>query len=87
MQHLTTLLSPSTLGLQSVTAHPLKVLDKTQIHITGGGKIDFYVVDGLQNDLILGIDALSKIDLPSRALFWFNQKWPFLGDKTNFRHH
>ena len=77
MQHRTTLLWPSTLELQSVTGHSLKVLDKTQIPITGGGIIDVYLVDGLHNDLILGIDALSKGDGkidPKLSL-------------TNFRHH
>ena len=63
------------------------LLDKTQILITGEGKINVYVVDGFYNDLILGIDALNmgdgKIDLPRRALFWFNQKWPLLGERAS----
>ena len=74
-QHRVPLLSPSTLGLQSVTGHPLKVLGQTQIKLQDAGSIKVYVVDNLNKDLILGIDAIcagkGKIDLPSKTFNWF----------------
>ena len=86
-QRRTPILSPSDLGLQSVTGHRLLVLGKTQIHIKKAGCLDVYIVDGLHNDLILGIDSISKgqghIDFPNKTFFWFKQKWPLLGEKLS----
>ena len=68
LEHRTPLLSPSTLELQSVSGHKLTVLGKTQISVENVGPLDVYVVDNLHNDVILGIDAISKgsgkIDFP-----------------------
>ena len=86
-QHRTPLLNPSTLRLQSVTGHSLKVLGQTQIKISGAGCIDVLVVEGLHNDLILGIDAISKgegrLDFPSRTFRWFNKQWPLQGEQAS----
>ena len=87
LQHRTSLLSPSNLGLQSVTGHRLTVLGKTQIKIDTAGCLDVYIVQNLPNEMILGIDAISKgegtIDFPRRVFHWFNRQWPLLGEKKS----
>ena len=86
LQHRTPLLSTSNLGLQSVTGHRLTVLGKTQIKIDTAGCLDVFVVQNLPNDMILGIDAISKgegtIDFPRRVFHWFHRQWPLLGEKN-----
>ena len=86
-QHRTPLLSPSTLELQSVSGHRLKVLGKTQISVNHVGPLNVYVVENLHNDVILGIDAISKgsgkIDFPRQIFHWFNRDWPLLGERRS----
>ena len=81
------LLSPSNLGLQSVTGHRLTVLGKTQIRLDNAGCLDVFVVQNLPNEMILGIDAISKgggtIDFPGRVFTWFQRQWPLLGEKKS----
>ena len=87
LQHRTSLLSPSNLGLQSVTGHRLTVLGKTQIKIETAGCLDVFIVENLPNEMILGIDAISKgegtIDFPRWVFHWFNRQWPLLGEKKS----
>ena len=62
-------------------------MGKTQIYIQDAGCLEVYIVDGLHNDLILGIDSISKgqghIDFPNKSFFWFNKTWPLLGEKLS----
>ena len=85
--HRTPLLSPSNLGLQSVTGHRLTVLGRTQVPIEGAACTDVFVEDKLQNDLILGIDSIikgrGKIDFPNKNFIWFGKKWPLLGERAS----
>ena len=80
-------MSPSSLGLQSVTGHRLKVLGKTQIFIQNAGCLDIYVVENLRNDIILGIDAINKgkgrLDFPTQTFHWFGKNWPILGERAS----
>ena len=87
IEHRTPLLSPSTLELQSVSGHKLTVLGKTQISVENVGPLDVYVMDNLHNDVILGIDAISKgsgkIDFPRQNFHWFQRDWPLLGERRS----
>ena len=86
-QHRTSLLTPTNLGLQSVSGHRLNVLGKTQIFIANAGSLDVYIVENLRNQLIIGIDAISfgsgTIDLPNKNFFWFGKNWPLLGERAS----
>ena len=46
-----------------------------------------FVVQNLPNEMILGIDAISKgggtIDFPGRMFTWFQRQWPLLGEKKS----
>ena len=86
-QHRTPLLSSSTLRLQSVTGHSLKVLGSTQICIQNAGCINVIVVDQLQNDLTLGIDSITqgqgRLDFKTKNFFWFRKNWPLQGERAS----
>ena len=65
----TPILSPSDLGLQSVTGHRLKLMGKTQIYIKDAGCLEVYIVQGFDSC----IDSISKgqghIDFPNKTFF------------------
>ena len=62
-------------------------MGKTQISITKAGTIEVYIVEGLRNDLILGIDAISlgkgTIDFTKYSFHWFGKHWPLQGEKVS----
>ena len=86
-EHRTSLLSPSSLRLQSVTGHSLTVLGSTQIYIKDAGCIDVVVVDNLHNDIILGIDAITqgngRLDFHTKTFEWFGKTWPLQGERAS----